>query len=341
MKTLKSTFLATSILLLFSIINPFQATAQTDIGIVSILLPVDSTVYGSQVSTKIVLKNFGQTTVSTTECLLYIDTVLYFSEIFSLSTPLAPDSSVELTFSNTYLAPKKDYILKIENSTAPDTSIANNTLTKQIYNKTAAIDIAVFNLVITPSNGDTTCMNVNLTVSYDYTNTGTDTIFGDTIRYDINSAIISVEFWTGILAPGDTNTFTFATTFMSPLGPYYLDVLSYLAGDAFPADNELALYLFGVNCNPSFNDISNKLKQITIYPNPAKSQLNLEIEELTSEESVTLSVFNSLGQEIESSDISKGMKIISINIEGYPKGIYFIRLQNKEQVIAVGKFVKE
>jgi len=341
MKKPKPTILFIISLFLISILNPFTSSAQTDIGIISIQQPGDSTVYGSQITTKCVIKNFGQTTISSTYCLLYIDTVLYINENFTLSTPLAPDSSVELTFLNTYLAPKKDYILKIVNSTAMDTSIANNTLTKQIYNKQAALDLKCFNLVVTPSNGDTTCINVNLSVSFDYTNFGTDTVSNLILYYNVNAIVHGGEVDSNILLPGDTNSYTFTSTYLSITGYYHLKVFLPHVGDAFPADNVIALAYFGINCPTAINNSLNEVKQITIYPNPATSQLYLEIGDFTAKESGALSIFNSLGQEVEQLEISKTAKTITLNIEDYPKGIYYIQMQTKDNIVATGKFIKE
>jgi len=205
---------------------------------------------------------------------------------------------------------------------------------------TAQTDIKIISITVTPSQGDTTCMNTNLSVSFDYTNLGTDTVFMDTVRYSVNRAFRSSENWSGSLAPGDTNTFIFTTTFNCGLGPYVITVESLLANDTFPANNKVAIWFYGVSCT-GIDNATQEIGQIITYPNPASGQLNLKIGDYTTKKPAALSIFNSLGKEVAQFEIAKSAKTISINIEDYPKGIYYIQLQTKDKIIAAGKFLKE
>jgi len=204
----------------------------------------------------------------------------------------------------------------------------------------AQTDIKVISFTVTPSQGDTTCMNTSLTVSFDYTNLGTDTVFMDTVRYSVNTAFISTENWSGSIAPGDTNTFVFARTFNCSLGPYSVEVESLLSNDTFPTNNSVVLWFYGVSCT-GIDYATEEVRQVITYPNPATSQLNLEIGDLTAKESGVLSIFNNLGQEVAQLEIAKATKTLSLDIEDYPKGIYYIRIQTKDNIVAAGKFIKE
>ncbi|MCK5856918.1 MAG: T9SS type A sorting domain-containing protein [Bacteroidales bacterium] len=199
-------------------------------------------------------------------------------------------------------------------------------------------DIFIFDLSLTPSWGDTVCGTGTTEVSIHFTNTGNTVVDSLYFRFETKYNILLSESYLDSIYPGDTIVLDYDSVFMF-IGPHDYSMLYFLAGVV--DTNRVDTIFIGINCLPGFNNISNELKQITIYPNPAISQLNLDIEEFTSNELGILAVFNSLGQEIESIHIPKGMKTTSINIDDYSKGVYFIRLQKKQQVIAVGKFVKE
>ena len=67
-------------------------------------------------------------------------------------------------------------------------------------------------------------------------------------------------------------------------------------------------------------------KSIRIYPNPTSNILNIEFEK----ENV-FGVFNSLGQVIHQSYARK----TSLSVGSYPRGLYFIRIQNDEDTVVI------
>ena len=77
-----------------------------------------------------------------------------------------------------------------------------------------------------------------------------------------------------------------------------------------------------------------------IYPNPASNKVYLEF---TSKESETNSVylFDLLGKAIysENIDVIKGLNKKPIDLFDIPKGIYFLRLENKGQTLKATKVV--
>jgi hypothetical protein len=76
-----------------------------------------------------------------------------------------------------------------------------------------------------------------------------------------------------------------------------------------------------------------------IYPNPVKTQLTLSSSFIHSNEAVTISVMNALG-EIMQQEKGKWNNETHINIKSLPAGIYFIQLKTKSGT-AVKRFVKE
>ena len=74
-------------------------------------------------------------------------------------------------------------------------------------------------------------------------------------------------------------------------------------------------------------------KNVNIYPNPAKNTINIESQYLT--ESVQL--FNSSGILIQ----EKANNISSLNVSNLVSGIYFIRIQTKNNGVVIKQFIKE
>ncbi len=82
-----------------------------------------------------------------------------------------------------------------------------------------------------------------------------------------------------------------------------------------------------------FNDFDFELKDA--YPNPASDQLKIQFISGTSK-SVQFSVFNLLGEEVESYTIAanKGVNDIDLNTSLYANGMYFYAINNGEKVIS-------
>ena len=84
--------------------------------------------------------------------------------------------------------------------------------------------------------------------------------------------------------------------------------------------------------NTTSIDVVNAPK-VSIYPNPAKNILTIELSSIQNNEKVN--IFNIMGSLVAEFDIST--LIQHLNIEDLPKGAYVLRLNNLKQVM---KFVK-
>jgi len=209
------------------------------------------------------------------------------------------------------------------------------------FKSIAQANIEIFDLVATRSWGDTICISEPVKISIYITNTGTTAV--DSLNFKFEIPLYNVVLFTGIntdtIQPADTILFEFVTSHYVPIG--YNDY-TLLCTHAINTDtSRIDTTFYGVNCMPGFNEISKELKQITIYPNPAISQISIETGDFTAKEQCSLSIINSLGQEVAQFEIAKTAKTFSISIEDYPKGIYYIQLQANNGVIAAGKFIKE
>ncbi len=79
--------------------------------------------------------------------------------------------------------------------------------------------------------------------------------------------------------------------------------------------------LLGIN-DYSLNIISTKL-----YPNPTEGKAKLEVEGLNSDAEVM--VYDMIGRVIQKHRINQGNKVLDIDLSGYAKGIYSIRIVNE------------
>jgi hypothetical protein len=77
-------------------------------------------------------------------------------------------------------------------------------------------------------------------------------------------------------------------------------------------------------------------EELKVYPNPARDKITLEL--MGNHGECSLSVLNSLGNEVLNDRFFKNNK--TINIFDLPKGFYFLRLQSSTTV-TVGKIIKE
>ena len=78
-------------------------------------------------------------------------------------------------------------------------------------------------------------------------------------------------------------------------------------------------------------------KPFKIYPNPASETLTIEFPDFQEYE---MTITNLQGQEIYRQTKSEG-KISTIDVDRFSKGVYIIQLEQNNQPIFQGKWVKE
>jgi len=86
-------------------------------------------------------------------------------------------------------------------------------------------------------------------------------------------------------------------------------------------------YFSNYKCDPIGLDDELKLSTSTkLYPNPTNNKSKLEVEGLKSEADVL--VYDMVGRIIQRHKINKGNNELDIDLSGYPKGVYSIRIMN-------------
>lgn len=79
--------------------------------------------------------------------------------------------------------------------------------------------------------------------------------------------------------------------------------------------------------------LKSEISAFNIFPNPSTELINLSFE-LKKKNEIIISVYNNSGQEIEKFNIGtfgRGKYTISITLEGYTRGIYFITLESENE----------
>ena len=92
----------------------------------------------------------------------------------------------------------------------------------------------------------------------------------------------------------------------------------------------------GKNASPNAYDLfadNGEISDISVYPNPANQELHIVVDVPSIESNSTISIYNTIGQQVISQTFSS-----SIDISALPEGAYFLQFQNAEQSI-VKRFV--
>lgn len=84
---------------------------------------------------------------------------------------------------------------------------------------------------------------------------------------------------------------------------------------------------------------ANNIPGFVLYPNPAVSNVTVALTEVSSTE-MEIQVVNTLGQVVTTGQISKGTQLIDLNVSNLRKGIYVIKLLDKENVLVKRLIVK-
>ncbi len=72
------------------------------------------------------------------------------------------------------------------------------------------------------------------------------------------------------------------------------------------------------------------LKEFSVFPNPSSGKVTVSFSTVLSEQSVTLKVFNQLGQELQTQTLTtfNGLQNVELNLSDLPKGMYMVEMSN-------------
>ena len=98
------------------------------------------------------------------------------------------------------------------------------------------------------------------------------------------------------------------------------------------------------NSGTKFDEVSvsnvevKKEETFTVFPNPTNSNATINFS-AAKESKSTLSILNTAGQLIDSKIITTNTRSLDLDMENYPKGLYFIKIEN-EDTVAIERLVK-
>ncbi len=71
--------------------------------------------------------------------------------------------------------------------------------------------------------------------------------------------------------------------------------------------------------------LSNQIRNIFLFPNPFREELNLYINRF-SDENLRIILINTMGQEFTIYENNKQRTVLKFNLSKYPPGIYFVKI---------------
>ncbi|RLD67686.1 MAG: hypothetical protein DRI84_01780, partial [Bacteroidetes bacterium] len=294
-----------------------------DVGVISIDSPIDSTMIGATYNVTITVKNFGTASQTSIPVHYIINAQTPLSDNVSIPGGLAPDSTVQFTFSQQFTGLGSDYVLCAYTSLAGDIYTSNDETCESIRATAAALDVGV-SLLISPK--DTTPYGANV-VTVRIKNYGTAPLTSCDVKYYVNSPTNSVtETWTGAaLNMGDSVDFTFTQTYNAPVGYYQVCGLTMLTGDADATNDKTCKTVL----SSGFDELTeNGMKLWQNIPNPANGQTIVEYE-IPSSGKIRFEMVDVIGQSIMlvEEDATAGRHKISINADKLAAGIYYYTLE--------------
>jgi hypothetical protein len=90
-----------------------------------------------------------------------------------------------------------------------------------------------------------------------------------------------------------------------------------------------SIQILATNCSGGINTINNKTLSINLFPNPAKNELNIEINNTHKNQSrhYGIEILNSIGKVLYKSNITDRK---AVNVSGFAEGIYIVRLYSDD-----------
>ncbi|MBK9046711.1 MAG: T9SS type A sorting domain-containing protein [Bacteroidetes bacterium] len=95
---------------------------------------------------------------------------------------------------------------------------------------------------------------------------------------------------------------------------------------------------YGLQCSVGLDeDLTASSVQLKLFPNPATNHINLQT---TGFKNSTITILNTMGQTVFTSNLSEAQNQTTINISKLSSGVYFIKVNDNENTVTL-KFVKQ
>ena len=307
------------------------ATIPNDVGITSIISPIDSTQSGSSISVEVEVTNFGTANQTSIPVSYTIGNNPVVNETFTPSgSGLAPNTTQQFTFTANYPSPGTDYSICIQTNLTGDIYNQNDKMCKSVHSTLAAIDVGVVSVIASPTKvgtTDSTGIANNNTVTIKIVNYGVNVQTSIPVSYT-TSNVTKTGTWTGSLALGDTATYIFTDKYKCGIGAYQLCATTILANDAGPSNDEYCNTYIGYD-NVGFEDVYGIGFIVNQNePNPAYGTVNISFVIPQSGE-VHFDLKNDLGQIIKSNEetYSNGTNNMKVDVSTLSNGVYYYTIE--------------
>lgn len=240
-------------------------SSEIDAGIIGIIAPGGQIYLGQNQTVKVILKNFGQNTLSSVPIKYYIqNSLIQVTEFWSGS--LLHNEIDTFAFSQTFsLSATGAHGFCCNTILSTDMNNANDlfckTINSYIQYDAGAIDIEL--PVMSLNSGDVK------TVKIKFKNFGNDTLTSVNLKYAIDGILQTSEFWTGTLLPGDTASYTFANTFVVPSGTFKLSAFPEVLVFSNTSNDTISKSLYGLFTStlPYFDNFDVNHNNFVCIPN--------------------------------------------------------------------------
>jgi len=118
---------------------------------------------------------------------------------------------------------------------------------------------------------------------------------------------------------------------------FYSD--SYVNGDGFYFDDLSVSVISTITDIELVEAVKNNIFISEAYPNPTYDVFNVQYR-LTNNDHALFELFNAFGNQLQSQEISNKNGVITVQVNDLPKGIYYFRIANGNQVSNTLKFIK-
>lgn len=131
------------------------------------------------------------------------------------------------------------------------------------------------------------------------------------------------------------------STYYSQINSYMIPIIGAIKGNT--GSYELQQYIDFLNCMQSnipvaVNDISKGVDvSVIVYPNPAQSEATIQLPK-AADEDINVTIFNDLGQAVQTLTIAKGQDSIKVNLADVSNGVYAYSLMLDNNPVS-GKIV--
>lgn len=223
--------------------------AEVDAGIIAFVTPVDGDLSSTE-PVEVVVRNFGTVSQSNIEVSFTLDGGTPVTEV--VPGPIAPASNINYTFNATVdmSVDGQTYNLCARTNLTGDELADNDQLCTDVTSL-LGLDTGVV-AITSPVTGSG--LSDAEVVTIEIENFGATTQTSIPVSYSIDGAAPVNETYTGSIAQGATDTYSFTTTAdLSELTDYVIVAATNLSGDANPSNDDASTQVTNFLCQPETN----------------------------------------------------------------------------------------